>query len=101
MTRKTLGLCMAIVGLVIVLSAFGFRPETRAQQPATPATTGAKYNVIETDASNLIVVDNASNIVYFYTEDPGKEVGNDLHLRGSIDLNEVGKAVIRPKAAAQ
>jgi hypothetical protein len=90
---------MAVVAFLIALAVFGFRPETQAQQPNQQAPAGAKYTVVDSDASNLIVVDNASNTLYFYTEDPGKEVGQELNLRGSIDLNEVGKPVIRPKAA--
>jgi hypothetical protein len=90
---------MALVALVIALAVFAFRPETQAQQPNQQAPVGAKYTVVDSDASNLIVVDNASNTLYFYTEDPGKDVGQELNLRGSIDLNEVGKPVIRPKAA--
>jgi hypothetical protein len=55
--------------------------------------------VVDTEASNLIVVDNSTNTLYFYTEDQGKEVGEDLHLRGIIDLNQVGNRVIKPKNA--
>jgi hypothetical protein len=99
MIRKTLGYGMVLVVLVIALWVFGFRPEMQAQQPATPPAAGAKYTVIDSDATNLIVVDNKSNTLYFYSEDPGKEVGGELHLRGSLDLNEVGKAVLHPKSA--
>ena len=99
MNRKTFGWGLALVALVIALAVFAFRPETQAQQPNQQAPVGAKYTVVDSDASNLIVVDNASNTLYFYTEDPGKDVGQELNLRGSIDLNEVGKPVIRPKAA--
>jgi hypothetical protein len=90
---------MALVVLVMALWVFGLRPETRAQQPGAPSEAGAKYTVIDSDATNLIVVDNKSNTLYFYTEDPGKEVGEELRLRGSLDLNEVGKPVLHPKSA--
>jgi hypothetical protein len=99
MNWKTLGWGMALVVLVIALGVLGLQPRTQAQQAAAQAAAGARYTVVDTDASNLIVVDNGSNTLYFYTEDPGKEVGQELHLRGSIDLSEVGKSVIRPKAA--
>jgi hypothetical protein len=99
MTWKTLGWGMAVVILVIALGVFEFQPRTHAEQGSGQTAAGAKYTVIDTDASNLIVVDNGSNTLYFYTEEPGKEVGQELHLRGSIDLSEVGKPVIKPKAA--
>ena len=99
MTRKTLGWGMAVVAFLIALAVFGFRPETQAQQPAAQSATGARYTVVDSDATNLIVVDNKSNTLYFYSEDPGKEVGDELHLRGTFDLNEIGKPVLRPKSA--
>jgi hypothetical protein len=103
MTRKTLGWGLALVVLVIALGAWGFRPRTEAQQASGQAGPAPKYTVVDTDASNLIVVDNVTNTVYYYTEDPGKEVGEEvgeeLHLRGSVDLNDVGKPVLRPKAS--
>jgi hypothetical protein len=99
MIRKTLACGMALVVLVIALWVFGLRPQTQAQQPAAPSAAGAKYTIVDSDATNLIVVDNRSNTLYFYTEDPGKEVGGELHLRGSLDLNEVGKPVLHPKSA--
>jgi hypothetical protein len=101
MTRKTLGWGTALIVLVIALTVFGLRPPAQAQQAANQAAAGAKYTVIDTDATNLIVLDNGSNMLYFYTEDPGKEVGEELHLRGTIDLNDVGKPVIQPKAATK
>src|SRR5262249_127157 len=64
MIRKTLGYGMALVVLVIALWVFGFRPEMQAQQPATPPAAGAKFTVIDSDATNLIVVDNKSNTLY-------------------------------------
>ena len=34
-----------------------------------------------------------------YTVDAGKDMGDDLNLRGSLDLNQVGKPVLTPKRA--
>ena len=86
------------VGIVIAIVAFGLRPRTEAQAPGQ-AVTGAKYTIVDTEGTNLLVVDNSTNTLYFYTVEPGKEVGDDLHMRGSLDLNEVGKSVLRPKKA--
>jgi hypothetical protein len=99
MNRKTLGWGMALVALMIALAVFAHQPQTQAQPPAGQPGGGARYTVVETDATNLIVVDNSSNTLYFYCEDPGKEIGQELHLRGSVDLGEVGKPVIQPKSA--
>jgi hypothetical protein len=99
MTWKTLGSGTALAVLVIAFGVFSFRPRTEAQQGAAQAAAGARYTVVDTEGSNLTVVDNATNTLYFYTEDPGKDVGDELHVRGSIDLNQVGKPVIKPKKA--
>lgn len=63
------------------------------------AAVPARYNVIHTEGHNLIVTDNQTNTVYFYTIDKDADIGADLKLRGSLDLNDVGKAVISPKRA--
>jgi hypothetical protein len=97
MSRTTFGWATAVAVLVIAFGIFGFRPQTVAQQPG--ATTPAKYSVIDTEGTNLTVVDNATNTLYYYTVDPGKEPGDELHLRGSIDLNQVGKAAMHAKKA--
>jgi len=45
---------------------------------------------------NLVVTDNQKNTVYFYTVDEGDKPGADLHLRGTVDLHQVGKPTIKP-----
>jgi hypothetical protein len=60
--------------------------------------SGGRYTVVETEGHNLLVTDNSTNIFYFYTVDKGEPVGSDLKLRGTVDLNEVGKPTIKPKA---
>jgi hypothetical protein len=61
------------------------------------AQVAPRYSVVDTEGHNLIVTDNKTNILYFYTIDPDAEIGSDLKLRGSADLNQVGKAVLVPK----
>jgi hypothetical protein len=58
---------------------------------------GPRYSVVETQAVNLLVTDNQTNTLYFYTVDEGEKPGADLKLRGSIDLNKVGQPVLSPK----
>ena len=45
---------------------------------------------------SLIVTDNQKNTTFFYTVDQGDKPGADLHLRGTVDLNNVGQATIKP-----
>jgi hypothetical protein len=62
---------------------------------------GPRYSVIETEGHNLIVTDNKSNVLFFYTIDKDKEVGSELKLRGTLDLNEVGKPKLKPERASK
>ncbi len=56
-----------------------------------------RYSVVHTEGTNLIVTDNKTNTLYFYTIDPEEKPGADLKLRGSADLSQVGQATIVPK----
>jgi hypothetical protein len=85
--------------LVVVLGAFVvgtlLRPAfSRADDKATGGSP--HYSVVETQGHNLIVTDNQTNIIYFYTIDKDKEIGSELRLRGRLDLSEVGKEVLKP-----
>src|SRR5947208_15627183 len=82
------------LSLAAIFLASRFEP-AQAERPAAGGM-GPRYSVVETEAHNLIVTDNKTNTLYFYTIDKDKEVGSDLKLRGSIDLNQVGKPVIKP-----
>jgi hypothetical protein len=92
----TLAAAVVVIGLIAVAC---FQP-AHAQREDGP-TSGPRYSVIETEAHNLIVTDNKSNTLFFYTIDKEKEVGSELKLRGTIDLNQVGKPTIMPKAAGK
>jgi hypothetical protein len=92
----------ATVAAVVVAGLIGLmrmQPAHAARDDAAPVT-GPRYSVVESEAHNLIVTDNKSNTLYFYTIDKEKEVGSELKLRGSIDLNQVGKSTIMPNKAA-
>jgi len=78
----------------VLPGGLGAQPGT---QPMGQFTGGQKYTVVESQGVNLLVVDNTSNTLYFYTCDQNKEAGSDLKLRGSIDLNQVGQPMIRPR----
>jgi hypothetical protein len=88
---------VGVAALVVVgLIAFARFQPARAQGDGG-GTWGPRYTVGETEGHNLIVTDNKSNTLYFYAIDKDKEVGSELKLRGSIDLNQVGKPEIMPK----
>jgi hypothetical protein len=94
-SKHTLWLTLAVLGLTAAL----FWPAWGRTQPGATPAGGTRYTIVNTEGTNLLVVDNSTNTVYYYTVDPGKAVGDDLKLRGTIDLTEVGKPVIKPKVA--
>jgi hypothetical protein len=91
---------LVAVAIVAVLALIGstFLQPALAER-ADPATSAPRYDVVETQAHNLIATDNNSNTLYFYTIDRDKDVGSPMKLRGTIDLNQVGKETIQPKKA--
>ncbi len=100
MTRGSWVFAAALVVFGTGIGLFAFRPTPSAAQPAAGGSAGGpKYTVVETEGTNLLVVDNSTNTMFYYTVEPGQEVGAPLHLRGSIDLNQVGKATLTPSSA--
>jgi hypothetical protein len=53
------------------------------------------YSVIETNGQNLLVTDNATNTLYYYSIDKEEKIGAPLKLRASLDLTQVGKTDIK------
>ncbi len=94
--RSNSGLIIGAAILIIVGIAIGMNlnAPTVAQGPA--ATANARFSVVETDGMRLIVTDNQRNTTFFYTVDQGEKPGAMLHLRGTVDLNFVGQASIKP-----
>jgi hypothetical protein len=88
---------VALIVFGLGLGVLAFKPAaTTAQQPGGGGMP--KYTVIETEGTNLLVTDNSTNTVYYYTVDPDKGPGDELKLRGELSLNEVGKPVLKPKS---
>jgi hypothetical protein len=92
--RFLAALALGIVAGVVLTVTFS-QPAQAVGDKGAPASPGA-YSVVDTEGHNLIVTDNKTNTLYFYTIDKDAEIGSDLKLRGQIDLTQVGKAVIRP-----
>jgi len=87
---------LVVVGAVLLGAALvlpHWSPALAAEQGGSVA--GPKYTVIETQGHNLLVTDNSTNRLYYYTIDKDKEIGSDLKLRGWIDLNQVGKPEVK------
>jgi hypothetical protein len=99
-TWKTRMPLAVVAGLVVLALIFTARMQPVRAERDTPPTNGPRYTVVETEAHNLIVTDNQTNTLYFYTIDKDKPIGSELRLRGSIDLNKVGAQSILPKKAA-
>jgi len=85
---------LLVVGLFLIVAALVLTNREPARGADQGSTTGPHYTVVETQGHNLLVTDNKTNKLYFYTIDKDKEIGSDLKLRGSIDLNQVGKPEI-------
>jgi hypothetical protein len=90
-TPLAVAVVLAVAALIVLVRTL---PATAEKD--TASTGGARYSVVETEGHNLIVTDNQTNTLYFYTVDRDKEVGSDLKLRASLDLTQVGKPVIKP-----
>jgi hypothetical protein len=89
------GMVLAAVAAFGLGTALGPRAITAAEGEKGP-TSGPRYSVVETEGHNLLVTDNRTDVLYFYTIDKDAKIGSDLKLRGKIDLSQVGKEVVTP-----
>jgi hypothetical protein len=92
--QKRLPMALAALLVAAALIVLARYQPARAERLAEPAA-GPRYSVIDTEGHNLIVTDNQNNTLYFYTIEKDKQIGSELILRGSIDLNQVGKPEIK------
>jgi len=87
---------LLILALGAMLASRGV--SVRGDDQAAKGTAGGPhYTVVETEGHNLIVTDNRTDTLYFYTIDKDAKIGSDLKLRGQLDLKQVGKEVIKPE----
>ena len=93
--KTRLPMVLAAAFVVAALIALARYQPARAER-AADATGGPRYTVIDTEGHNLIVTDNQTNTLFFYTIDKDKEVGSELKLRATLDLNQVGKPSLKP-----
>jgi len=83
-----------VVGSLVLMNRA--QPTWGAAEQRDRPMTGPHYTVVETEGHNLIVTDNDSNTLYFYTVDKGKPPGSEMKMRGKVDLKQIGKDVIVP-----
>jgi hypothetical protein len=91
---RLLAVCVVVMAAGIILLSTTARPVQGRfddQSKAGPA----HYTVVMTEGHNLLVTDNASNKLYFYTTDKDKPIGSPLKLRASLDLTKVGEEQIQ------
>jgi hypothetical protein len=91
---------LVVVALILVAGALVVTlrgPEQVAAQGVGVKGGGGMphYSVIETNGQNVLVTDNTTNTLYFYTIDKEEKIGAPLKLRGSLDLSQVGKPEIK------
>ncbi len=88
-------LLVSVLALLALVAVFSLsRPE--AARAAEESKAGmAHYTVVMTEGHNLLVTDNSTNKLYFYTIGKDKPIDSPLKLRASIDLNKVGDDEIR------
>jgi hypothetical protein len=85
------------IGVVAVVLAIGLVLTMSSDRSAAQKDSGkGSYSVVATDGAHLIVVDNGTNKLYFYAIDKDGKVGDELKLRGSANLQDVGKPSIKP-----
>jgi hypothetical protein len=94
--RKALVLVAALVAIALIVMV-RLQSAQAERTEAAAAGSGPHYTVVETEGHNLVVTDNETNTLFFYTVDKGKSPGSELKLRGKVDLTKVGKPSIMPE----
>jgi hypothetical protein len=92
--QRVLGIVALGLAIAAVTLAYPARQAAGRTEEGGGSTGAARYAVVMTEGHNLLVTDNASNKLYFYTIDKDKPIGSPLKLRASISLADVGKEEI-------
>jgi hypothetical protein len=96
MKTNLLGGMVAGLFIAALAGMFATRSVSAEGDAAKGAFSGPRYSVVETEGHNLIVTDNQKEILYFYTIEKDAKIGSELKLRGTVDLKQVGKKVVKP-----
>jgi hypothetical protein len=82
---------------VVLVLALALMLNSGRSAPGDSAAGGVpRHTVVATDGTHLVVTDNKEGKVYFYAIEREGKPGDEMKLRGSVDLNEVGKPSIKP-----
>jgi hypothetical protein len=92
--KNSVSLTLAAALVVVAVVALCRQPALAQKEGGS--TTGPHYTVIDSEGHNLIVTDNQTNTLYFYTIDKDDKIGSEMKLRGTIDLKQVGKPTLKP-----
>jgi hypothetical protein len=87
---------VGLLAIILVIGAALLFSPSRHAVAASDSPTAGRYTVVGTDGTHLIVTDNKENKVYFYAIDQGGKPGDEMKLRGYANLEDVGKATIKP-----
>ena len=92
--NRILAVCVVVTAVALIVLTATTRPALGRADEQAKTSAFAHYSVVMTEAHNLLVTDNATNKLYFYTIDKDKPIGSPLKLRASIDLAKVGEEEI-------
>ena len=95
MAWKT-GILFVVGAFLISATLLLTRSDTAQGQPGGKMFGGSRHTIVATDGAHLIVTDNTADKLYFYAIDKEGKIGDELKLRGTVDLSEVGKSTIKP-----
>jgi hypothetical protein len=85
------------IGLLAIVLAIGLVLTWSSDRSAAQKDSAkGSYSVVSTDGAHLIVVDNTANKLYFYAIDRDGKIGDEVKLRGTVNLQDVGKPSIKP-----
>lgn len=87
------GIGLLALTLVAAIAMLAYSGQSAAQREGG---AHGRYTVVATDGSHIIAVDNAAAKLYFYAIDQGGKVGDELKLRGTVDLQDIGKPTLKP-----
>jgi hypothetical protein len=87
---------VSLLGVVLVVAVLLLLQPGHSVVAMQKADGGASYTVVASDGTHLVVTDNKSNKLYFYAIEQGGKPGDELKLRGSFNLEDVGKPAMQP-----
>ena len=91
---RVLAACVLLLVAALIIVWSSQQALGQRRQAIPPSSGASHYTVVMTEGHNLLVTDNGSSKLYFYTIDKDKPIGSPLKLRASVDLTKVGQEEI-------